>query len=275
ASSFSGFYLPLMMVLWLLILRALSLEMRGRIGDSVIRSFCSGTFFVSSALLAIFYGAAFANVLRGVPLAADGTFFLPMWTNWRPGADPGILDWYTVLGGVLALCALAMHGLLYLVMKTDGPMQAASRRWARNILPAVFLLTIVGIPATVAARPDSLHNYANHSILWVFPAIVLLSLVSIGVSLAKRCEVSAFLSSCVYLAMMMVSAVIGVYPVVLPSVAGHGPDITIERALTSPQALRMGLVWWVIGILLAAFYFVTIYWIFRGKVSEHSEGYGH
>ena len=120
ASAFSGFYLPLMIVLWLLILRGVSLELRNHIDVGVWRSLLDGVFGVSSALLTIFFGAALANVLRGVPLQADGYFFLPLWTNWQPGVHPGILDWYTVIGGLVALVALTMHGALWLTIKTSS-----------------------------------------------------------------------------------------------------------------------------------------------------------
>jgi cytochrome d ubiquinol oxidase subunit II len=103
ASAFSGFYLALMVVLWLLIIRGASIELRTQMTLGVWRTFFDGMFCFSSALLAIFFGAALANVIRGVPLGADGYFFLPFWTNWLPGADPGILDWYTVLG-VISCC---------------------------------------------------------------------------------------------------------------------------------------------------------------------------
>ncbi len=92
ASAFSGFYLALMIVLWLLIMRGASIELRSQIDAFVWRSFFDGLFFVSSALLAIFFGAALANVIRGVPLSEEGYFFLPLWTNWRPGPEPGILE---------------------------------------------------------------------------------------------------------------------------------------------------------------------------------------
>src|SRR6202451_1237181 len=116
ASSFSGFYLPLMIVLWLLMGRGASIELRAHIDHEVWRTFFDGLFFVSSALLAIFFGAALANVIRGVPLGSDNYFFLPLWTNWRVGPAPGILDWYTVIGGVVALVALTLHGALYLTV---------------------------------------------------------------------------------------------------------------------------------------------------------------
>src|SRR5579871_6541596 len=103
ASAFSGFYLPLMIVLWLLIVRGVSLELRNHIEVGVWRALLDGLFGLASGLLTIFFGAALANVLRGVPLQSDGYFFLPLWTNWQPGVHPGILDWYTVIGGLVAL----------------------------------------------------------------------------------------------------------------------------------------------------------------------------
>ena len=127
ASAFSGFYLPLMIVLWLLILRGVSLELRNHLEMGVWQTLLDGVFGLASALLAIFYGAALANVLRGVPLQADGYFFLPLWTNWQPGVLPGILDWYTVIGGLVALVALTLHGALWLTIKTSGDLEQRAR----------------------------------------------------------------------------------------------------------------------------------------------------
>jgi len=127
ASSFSGFYMPLMIVLWLLMLRGLSIELRSHFEDPLWKTFFDGMLVLSSVLLAIFFGAALANVIRGVSLGTDNYFYLPLWTNWRTGSFPGILDWYTVLGGVVALLALALHGALYLCLKTEGELARRSR----------------------------------------------------------------------------------------------------------------------------------------------------
>ncbi|QNI35599.1 cytochrome d ubiquinol oxidase subunit II [Edaphobacter albus] len=275
ASSFSGFYLPLTIVLWLLIVRGLSIEMRSHTHDSVYKTFFDATFFLSSALLAVFFGAALANVIRGVPLGADDYFFLPLWTDWRTGPNPGILDWYTVLGGVLALLALALHGLLYLALKTTGDLNARSSAWARRLWPVIAVITAASVPATVIARPDSLVHYQEHGFAWLAPAMVVVSLATIMLSLAKRWEWRAFLGSCFYLASMLVGAAAGLYPVLLPTVGSEGHDITIARALAGPHTVRVGLVWWTFGILLAVLYSATVYWLFRGKVPEHTEGYGH
>src|SRR5438128_5160881 len=102
ASGFSGFYLPLMMVLWLLILRGISIEFRNHVHSAVWEPVWDFLFCSSSLLLAVFFGAALANVVRGVPLDSSGYFFEPLWTNFAFGAATGILDWCTILFGVLA-----------------------------------------------------------------------------------------------------------------------------------------------------------------------------
>jgi len=127
ASAFSGFYLPLMIVLWLLIARGISLELRSHMPVGVWRDLLGGLFAFSSTLLPVFFGAALANVIRGVPLHQDGYFFLPLWTNFQVGTLPGILDWYTVLRGVLALVALSTHGALWISLKTGGEVEQRAR----------------------------------------------------------------------------------------------------------------------------------------------------
>jgi len=275
ASAFSGFYLALMIVLWLLIMRGLGVELRMHMEIGVWRAFFDGLFFISSLLLAIFYGAALANVIRGVPLGADGYFFLPLWTNWRVGPAPGILDWYTVIGGVVALVALSLHGALYLAVKTEGSLQERSRVAARVFWIALLALTVVSLPASVIARPDTLDNYRAYPILLAIPLVVLLALTGIWYFSIKSDDRKAFACSCAYLTVMLVGAAIALYPRLLPSSSDAGRDITIQKALSGPHTLRVGLVWWAFGMCLAVMYFVIVYRMFKGKVSLTSGGYEH
>lgn len=275
ASAFSGFYLPLMMVLWLLMLRGISIELRGHSADTLWRTFFDGLFSFSSVLLTIFFGAALGNVVRGVPIGADDYFFLPLWTNWRTGSNPGILDWYTVLGGVLAVAALSLHGALYLAYKTEGPLEQRALLFARRIWLATVALTAIGIPATVLARPASLNNYKGHPIAFLVPLAVIASLAIIRLTLAQQARLPSFLASCGFLSSMLVGAATGLFPVLLPTVGTQGADLTIARALSGPHTLRVGLAWWCVGMSLAIMYFIIVYWLFRGKVPLEAEGYGH
>jgi cytochrome d ubiquinol oxidase subunit II len=275
ASAFSGFYMPLMIVLWLLILRGLSVELRMHVNEALWRTFFDGLFFFSSSLLAIFFGAALANVIRGVPIGPDNYFYLPLWTDWRTGANPGILDWYTVIGGLMALLALSLHGALYLSLKTEGQLADRARASARRLWPFVCLATVLAIPATVLARPDSLGNYRIYPAAFLAPIVVVISLVAIPMALRRRSEVGAFLASCAYLSAMLCGAAAGLFPVLLPSTNSIGESITIANAIAGPHTLRVGLAWWIFGMMLAVLYFSTVYWLFRGKVSQHADTYGH
>ncbi len=274
ASAFSGFYLALMIVLWLLIMRGASIELRMQIDFGVWKTFFDGLFFFSSTVLAIFYGAALANVVRGVPLREDGYFFLPLWTNWRIGPQPGILDWYTVIGGVVALVALAEHGALYLAIKTDGDLQARSRSFAKRLWAVLFVVTLVSLPASMIARPDTLTNYKAYPIAFAVPVVVLLALSGIVLFSRKGDDRRAFACSCVYLTVMMVGAAVGLYPRLLPATTGSQYDITVAKALSGPHTLHVGLIWWAFGMCLALIYFIIVYRMFRGKVSLDG-GYGH
>jgi cytochrome d ubiquinol oxidase subunit II len=271
ASAFSGFYLPLMIVLWLLVLRGVSLELRNHLDMGVWRGLLDGIFGVASALLTIFFGAALANVLRGVPLQPDGYFFLPLWTNWRPGVNPGILDWYTVIGGLVALVALTMHGALWLTIKTSGNLEQRARKVVTPLWVLLLVLTVVSLIATISVRPSTLDNYFHYPVTFVVPVGVVASLLGIWVFNRKAHAVKAFLSSCLYLFFMLAGACWGVYPTLLPATTGTDRDITLSRAISGPHTLAVGLVWWSFGMALAVGYIVFVYSRFKGKADaeEH------
>ena len=266
ASAFSGFYLPLMIVLWLLVLRGVTLELRNHIDVGVWLSLLDGVFGLSSALLAIFYGAALANVLRGVPLQADGYFFLPLWTNFQPGVHPGILDWYTVIGGLVALVALTLHGALWLTIKVSGQLEERANRLINPLLLVLILLTIGSLIGTIAVRPDSLNNYRHYPLTFVVPVGVLAALAGVWRFNRNRQPVKAFLSSSIYLFFMLAGACWGVYPTLLPATTGADRDITLARAISGPHTLSVGLAWWLFGMTLAVAYVVFVYSRFRGKI---------
>ena len=273
ASAFSGFYLPLMIVLWLLILRGVSVELRNHLDMGVWRTLLDGVFGLASALLTIFYGAALANVLRGVPLQADGYFFLPLWTNWQPGANPGILDWYTVIGGLVALVALTLHGALWLTLKASGDLEQRARKIVTPLWGVLVLLTIVSLIATVAVRPASLDNYHYYPLTFIVPVGVVASLLAIWLWNRNAQPLKSFLASCVYLFFMLAGACWGVYPVLLPATTGSANDITLDRAISGPHTLAVGLAWWLFGMALAVTYVVFVYSRFKGKVTVSAEGH--
>ena len=278
ASSFSGFYLPLIIVLWLLMLRGVSIELRSRVPNAVWASFWDGVFFIGSALLAIFYGAAMANVLRGVPLNGSGTFFEALWTDFNPfGANPGVLDWYTILIGLLAFTALATHGALYIAVKTPDPLNTRTRRIAVAFWIATIVLLIPGTITTWLVQPHLATSYFTQPWGFLFPLIALVGLVGLGYfSLrhhtpehGRNDDLSAFFASCLFIGGMLASAAFGLYPLVLPAVNAAN-SLTIQNASSSLYGQTVGLVWWTIGIVLAIIYFVFTYRLFWGKVTTQN-----
>jgi cytochrome d ubiquinol oxidase subunit II len=267
AAAFSGFYLPLMMVLWLLIGRGLGLELRDHIPDPLGRQVCDAIFMISSALLAVVLGAALGNVVRGVPLDAEGYFFLPLWTNFRPGADPGVLDWYTILCGVVALVALATHGAHYLALRTSGDVNTRARRLALTGGRVLAGLLSVSLAASLAVRPGLLDNFRAHPVGLLIPVAVAAALVTMELSARRSRERAAFTASCVFLIGTLAGAAFALYPVLLPSSTDPARALTVHGAASGGYALRVALGWWIVGIALVAASFRYLYGQFRGKVT--------
>ncbi|HKM67418.1 MAG TPA: cytochrome d ubiquinol oxidase subunit II [Candidatus Acidoferrum sp.] len=273
ASGFSGFYLPLMMVLWLLILRGTSIEFRNHIKSPVWIPFWDFFFWFSSLLLAVFLGAALGNVVRGVPLDQSGYFFEPLWTNFRLGEQTGILDWFTILVGVQALLVLMMHGALWLQWKTAGALNQRAARVAGITWWGVLILTALVTAITFSIQPQVSVNFKTWPLGYILPALAVAGLAGVKFELFRKDERNAFLSSCAYLLGMLTSVVFGVYPMVLPA---RNPiyALTVHNAKAPDYGLKVGLVWWVIAMALAAVYFVHVYRSFAGKVSAEADSHG-
>jgi cytochrome d ubiquinol oxidase subunit II len=199
-------------------------------------------------------------------LQADGYFFEPLWTNWRVGSQPGVLDWYTVIGGLTALVALAVHGAAYVALKTSGPVNARARRLAIGLWPLLLVLTIVSLAATIDVRPGVLDNFLARRLTLIIPLAVFLALAAFPPLIRRGREREAFVASAVFLAAMMAGAAAGLYPTLLPSSSNPAESITIFNAAAGRQAMAAGLTWWTGGMVLALAYFVFVYRMFRGKV---------
>jgi cytochrome d ubiquinol oxidase subunit II len=273
ATSFSGFYLPLMMVLWLLMLRAIGIELRGHIDHPLWRQFWDFIFTVSSASLAIFLGAALGNVIRGVPLNADKIFFEPLWTDFLPRGQTGILDWYTVLTGIVALVALAAHGANYIALKTEGEVRKRASRISKFGAWIFAFLAILSLIATLQVRPQMIDNYKAHFWSWIIPLTVMAGAFGMHYFRMKGRDFPAFLSSSACIAGMLGGAAYGLYPTVLPSTLNPDYNLTIWNSAAQPYGLRIGVYWWAIGMIFATIYFTYLYRSFSGKVTSEGEGY--
>lgn len=272
ASSFSGFYLPLIMVLWLLVLRALGIEFQHQVEHPLWKTFWDAAFSVASLLLVIFFGAALGNVVRGVPIDADRYFFQPLWTTFTVVPRAGILDWFTVLMGVVAASTLMTHGANYIALKTSGELQRRARTTAAWGTYALIATSVVALIATSAIRPEIWENYRTDIWGWVFPLLGLGGAVGMIVFTRRHDDMRAFISSSAFIIGMLAATAFASYPVLLKSSIDPAFSLTIANAKAQEYGLGVGIVWWALGLVLAAGYFVFVYRSFRGKVTlnEHS-----
>ena len=260
AVSFSGFYLALMLVLWLLLVRGLGIEFRHQIHHPMWEDAWDVAFSIASLTLALLFGVAVGNVLRGVPYGANGEFV---------GTFTVLLNPFSILGGLLGVATLAMHGAFWAALKTDGDLGARARRFAGALWYGSLALLIAMIGASFVVRPDFAHNFGEYPILLALPALTLGGLLYSRVALGRVDERGAFLGSAVYVGGILACVAAGLYPVLLPGTSGsQHAALDIYNAASPAGSLRTALIIYVIGITIVAVYLVNIYRIWGGKAGK-------
>jgi len=274
ASGLSGFYFAIFLVLWMLIFRGISIEFRSHVENTLWRAAWDFVFCASSVLLPVLFGAALGNLLRGLPIDASGYFSLALFTDFSARPPVGILDWYTVLAGVFGLLAIAGHGATFLAWKTDGDVQALSRRAALWLYGAVALVWPPMTALTSLVNPDLYAALPHRPLAWLSVLVALLGLVSVGLGLRRRRDVLAFVGSCGFLAGMLAATAACVFPTMLRAVDGTH-SLTAYNASAPSPSLRIALAWWLIGFPIAFGYFVVLFRMHRGKAvaATAREGY--
>jgi cytochrome d ubiquinol oxidase subunit II len=275
ATGFSGFYLALIIVLWLLILRGVSIEFRSQQENPLWREFWDTIFMVASALLAVVFGATLGNLVRGVPVGEHGLRGMPLFTNFRTGREPGILDWYTGLVGLFTLVALAIHGALYLAWRTTGPVRERSLAFARRAWKGALALWVVSTAATAWVRPEVFGGLAARP--WAFALVALAIAGAWGAYqyASRGRDLAAFLCSSAFLLGMAASTMAGIYPFWLRSTLDPSYSLTASNAASDRYGMGVALIWWIIGIALVACYFTYLFRSMRGKVgAESAPSYG-
>ena len=271
SAGLSGFYLGVFLILWCLIGRGVSIEVRSHVAQPLWRTFWDTIFFLSSALLPVFFGVALANLIRGVPLTADGWFQLTLFTHFAPRQPVGLLDWYTVLAGIFALVALAAHGATFLAWRTDGAVHARSVRAGRVLYAAVVVLWIALTVATFAVRPEFLAALPPRPLALAATALALGGIALVFVAGGRGRALHAFLGSSAFLAGMLVATAACLFPQIVPSLPGSGPPITAYDGGATERGLATAIGWWIAGFPLIIAYFLVTYRLHRGKVRLHAE----
>ncbi len=264
ASLFSGFYIPFMLVLFVMILRTVAMEFRSKEPSPRWRSLWDGTFAAASIGLAFLLGVAFGDIVSGVPLDQDG--------NMSVGFID-LLSPFALLVGATTVAMFAMHGSLYLVMKTEGDLQARVRRAVPRLMVTFFVLNTLVVIAMVLSRQDITQRYVDDIWPVIFPAAALGALLVAWRSVRAGREFIAFVASAATIALLLVSGAIGIYPNLIISTTNPAYDLTIYNAASADNTLQVCLVIALIGMPFVLLYTTGVYYFFRGKTRVEQHGY--
>lgn len=283
ASSFSGFYLPLIMILWLLIFRAIGLELRGQIRNSMWESIWDKAFGISSLLLALFFGIALGNVVRGVNLGmvTDGVstqeahyFFMPLWNSTlSPHAEHlGIIDWFTLLLGIISVVALTIHGANWIIFKSNASINSKLKTVVFRLNMLLLILVIISLLTWHLIEPKPFHNFVEMPWLWIFPLITFTGLFGLFKVKSFKKHGIGFLFSSLFLFGGLTSTVASIFPKVLPSTNTINPSLTLYNTAADDYGLTVGVYWFTIAIILIGIYMYIQHSVFKGKMDDI--GYG-
>ena len=279
ASVFSGFYLPLIIVLWLLIFRALGLEFRNLVQNNLWKAIWDKSFGIASLLLALFFGAALGNVVRGVNLGGvvNGVskfeptyFFNPLWNEFFSPLVPneGILDWFTIILGIIAVVTLTIHGAAWIIFKTKSAINDKLKKVIFTLSLSLVPLIIISIFAWHYVKPGALNNYFDQPVLWLFPLIVIIGLAGLFRINNFKKDSTGFIFSSIFIIGAFGSTAASLIPVLLPSSNSLNPSLTIYNASAHDYGLSIGIIWWIVAIILVAIYFYYVHKTFKGKVDD-------
>jgi len=264
ATSFSGFYLAFMLLLVALIFRAVAIDFRSKRVSPRWRQTWDVSFSVSSIVSSLLIGVALGNIVLGIPLTAEFEY---------TGGLIGLLRPYPLVVGLTTVALFAMHGAIYVAMKTEGDLQERIRSW----VPRLIVLFVIGYVTTTALTllfiPHMTTTLRDNPVLLIVPILSILAIANIPREIHRGRDFRAFLSSCATMILLMTLFGIGMYPDMIYSSPIPEHSLTIYNAASSPKTHRIMLIIAVIGMPVVLAYTISIYWIFRGKVQLDAHSY--
>ncbi len=284
ASVFSGFYLPLIIVLWLIVFRAIGLEFRNQFSFQMWKDIWDKSFGVSSLLLALFFGIALGNIVRGVNLGGVENqisnheahyFFLPLWdSSFSPLSEtPGVIDWFTIIIGLISVVTLAIHGANWIILKTNSSINTKLKTIIFKLNIALAALTIFSLIIWQLVNPNSFDNFIDKPYLFVFPVIYLIGLFGLFFIKKLKKEIHGFILSTLVILGGITSSLASLFPVLLPSTNNTNEALTIYNTAASEYGLSVALVWGIIGFILLFTYLFIQKKLMGGKIDNMD--YGH
>ncbi len=267
ATVFSGFYLALMLVLFALIFRAVSLEFRAH--DKEWGAIWDWAFFLGSALPSLLFGVAVGNIALGVPLTVEGEFagnfftLLGVWNGFNP---------FALTIGLLGLSMILVQGASWLAVKSEGDLHARSVA-ARSVLAWVFaVLVVVATAATAFFAKDAWAKVVGSPVGWLFVALLVISIAFGRISMNGGKDLPAWYAISLSAVSLVGIWAAAIFPSLVPSL-GPGEPLTIASSASSQLTLTVMLIIAAIGVPLVLFYFFLIYRVFKGKIRLDGEGY--
>ncbi|MFH1132585.1 MAG: cytochrome d ubiquinol oxidase subunit II [Pseudomonadota bacterium] len=264
ATTFSGLYLALILVLAGLIFRAVSIEFRNQVDNSRWRSAWDVAFGVGSIIPGLLFGVAMGNILRGFPLDESGNF---------AGTFLGLLNPYSLMVGVTGLSMFATHGAVYLMLKTEDELRKQVRLWAFWAWGAYFVSFAFVTIWSLVAYPALVSNFVRMPISFLVPLLAFVAIVIIPIAVWRDGAMEAFLASAISIVGLMAIVGLGIFPNLVPSLGDATRSLSIQNASSSYKALLVMLVIALVGMPLVLGYTIFVFRTFKGKVRLSKEAY--
>lgn len=264
ATIFSGFYVAFMALLFALIFRAISMEFRSKTESPRWRSVWDVSFFGGSTLATFLFGVAVGNAMMGVPIGPDMEF---------QGTFLGLLRPYPLLVGAFAVAMFAMHGAIYLYLKTEGALQERIYTWMWRSFGFFLVLYMFTTMYTLVSIPNALRQFGHRPWAWAVVVVNVLVIANIPRSIFLKRPLQAFLSSCLAIAGFIFLFSIALYPNMMTSSLQPEWSLTIVNSASSEKTLKIMLIIAALGMPFVLAYTTVIYWVFRGKVEMGDHSY--
>ena len=264
ASLFSGFYLAMMLVLLVLIMRTVAIEFRSKRPEAWWRSLWDWTFTISSFGITLLLGVALGNVIRGIAIDKQGNM------------NVGLLDLlnpYSIALGLVAVIMLSLHGAIFLTQKTDGALLERVRSAVPRLLIAFFVTMTALIAWTLLRDEQFTQNFKDRPWTVVFPILAFLAIASAWFLVRRGAYLSAFLASATMIALLLGAVACGTYPVMLHSTIDDAYSLTVQNASAADETLTVMFVIAIIGMPFVLLYTAGVYYFFRGRVELDDESY--
>ena len=257
ATAFSGFYLAFWLLLFALIGRAVSMEFRSKLETPGWRKFFDVCFCAASTLATLLFGVAVGSTMSGLKIGPtmeyEGTFF-------------DLLGVFPVLVGLFAVSMFAMHGTIYLYLKTEGELQQRIRGWmwtAFGFFLIMYLFTTIFALVNVPAATD---NFKKYPWCWFVVLLNVLAVANIPRAIHQNRPAYAFISSCCCIAAFVFLFGVALFPNLLVSSIDPAYNLNIVNSASSPKTLGIMAIIAALGMPMVLTYTGIIYWTFRGKV---------